>query len=86
MMKDGMNYLIEMATGFRYIVHLDKDDGENLHCSECVWVATTGCRVHQFMETGPTAESEIEKMGPCLHNKAALVSAFNWGLEIPKTQ
>ncbi len=85
-MQDGHSYLIEMATGFRYIVQVDKCDGEVIYCSRCVWVATTGNRTHEFLAKGPSDMSEIEDMGPgAQHRMAALVSVFPWNHPIPAT-
>jgi hypothetical protein len=77
-------WLIEMATSFRYIVNITKDDGEQIECSDCFWVAETGNRINEMLSGGLHSSAEVEDMGPgSIHRKSALISAFRWNHPIP---
>jgi hypothetical protein len=84
-MEPGM-WLIEMATGMRYVCHVTTVQDDVIYFDECAWIATTGVRVSKMIEDGIAKETEVEAMTPGGHNRGAMISFWRWPHEMPKTQ
>ncbi len=85
-MPETGEWLIELATGKMYIVHIKYVDVDMIHVDECVWIADTGVRLNEFLSKGPQAASELESMTPGLFPRALLAGLWRWPHGIPVSQ
>lgn len=63
MMEQSKTYWVRVATGDNYVIAVHAITHDEIISSEAVWIAETGCRLHEFLASGPHSSSECERMG-----------------------
>jgi hypothetical protein len=86
-MQESQSYWVRVATGDNYVLTIASITPDEIISSEAAWIAETGCRLHHFLASGPTSESECERMGAGFAvARQAIVAWQPWGHAVPVTR
>jgi hypothetical protein len=86
-MQESQSYWVRVATGDNYVITVRSITPDEIISSKAAWIAETGCRLHHFLASGPTSESECERMGTGFSiARQAVVAWQPWGHAVPASQ